>query len=114
MISLFMEIKQVIGCGVSMIMVRAAAAQGQPGRNGHASVLTRMRHRLRREDAGRRPTGAFRWSGSRWVGGVSGGRDHGGSAEFRVVGITVGLRSFGWSGSRWVGGVSVGGITVCL
>jgi hypothetical protein len=34
-ISLFAEIKQVIGCKVSVIMGRAAVPLGQSGRNGH-------------------------------------------------------------------------------
>jgi hypothetical protein len=35
-ISVFVEIKQQISCGITTIMVRAAMPTGQTGRNGHA------------------------------------------------------------------------------
>jgi hypothetical protein len=45
-ISLFVEIKQVISCKVSVIMVRAAVPPGQSGQNGHTRVRYAIGERL--------------------------------------------------------------------
>ena len=55
-ISLFMEIPQLIRCGISMIMERAAAPPGQPGRNGHAGPGAKPdKRRSQRHQPERRP-----------------------------------------------------------